>query len=254
MLGIPAYVPQKEDAATSVAEIEFFAFWRVHARSKFGSVFIYICGGLFFICLLRTRACRTKFGICKPVAQRHDQRLGCWILTDAPIGTINQPQVFWHLDRYSSRVAAESAKTDRGVVRESLGRVWVATIEKKEWRGSGDGERIADIGPISVEPGKRYSAVFMEAVMKPGMKSAIHTHSGPEAWYTESGATCPETTQGKIVGKAGSTSTVVPLGLAMELTAIGDEERRGITLILHDASKPPTTMEHDWKPKGLCQK
>lgn len=193
------------------------------------------------------------FGICKPVTERHEQRLGCWILTDVPIGVIDESQVFWHLDAYPTRATAEQANTSRGVVLESLGKIWVATIEKKDWRSPGGGRRVADIGPIPVQPGTRYSAVFMEAIMNPGMKSAIHTHSGPEAWYTESGAACLETSQGKVVGRPGSTDTIVPQGPAMELTAVGKEERRGITLILHDASKPPTAMEHTWKPKGLCQ-
>lgn len=192
------------------------------------------------------------FGICKPVTQRNGQRLGCWVLLDAPIGTINDKTVYWHLDAYPDRTAAEKAKTDRGIVVESLGKIWVATIQKKGWRAASGGKRIAEIGPIPVTPGKQYSATFMEAIMNPGTKSAIHSHSGPEAWYTESGEACLETTNGKVVGRPGDKTTIVPEGALMELMATGHEERRGITLILHDSSKPPTTMVHDWKPKGLC--
>jgi hypothetical protein len=160
--------------------------------------------------------------------------------------------VFWHLERYASLAAAEHAKTQHGVVIESLGKIWLATIERQTWHPSEPGKHIARIGPIPIEHGRDYSAMFMEAVMTPGMKSAVHTHSGPEAWYTEAGRTCLETPQGKIVGTRGSTHTVVPAGPAMQLTATGKEERRGITLILHDSSQPPTAMEHNWKPKGLC--
>ena len=46
---------------------------------------------------------------------------------------------------------------------------------------------------------------------------------------------------------------IVPMGLSMHLTAIGTEERRSIVLILHQSSQPPTTMVHDWMPKGLCK-
>ena len=34
------------------------------------------------------------------------------------------------------------------------------------------------------------------------MKSAVHRHSGPEAWYTVSGETCLETPDGTQVGRA----------------------------------------------------
>jgi hypothetical protein len=32
----------------------------------------------------------------------------------------------------------------------------------------------------------------------------------------------------------------------MHLTATGNEQRRALVLILHDSSKPSTTLVHDW--------
>jgi hypothetical protein len=40
----------------------------------------------------------------------------------------------------------------------------------------------------------------------------------------------------------------------MHLTATGTEIRRAIVLILHESSKPATTLVHHWTPKGLCKK
>jgi len=57
---------------------------------------------------------------------------------------------------------------------------------------------------------------------------------------------------GKLVGRAGGPPVIVPGGPPMLLTATGTEKRRGLTLILHETSKPPTTVIHDWTPKGLC--
>ena len=39
----------------------------------------------------------------------------------------------------------------------------------------------------------------------------------------------------------------------MHLTATGSETRHAIVLILHNSSKPATTLVHDWIPKGLCK-
>ena len=64
---------------------------------------------------------------------------------------------------------------------------------------SREGERIAEIGPLPVIAGEKYSAQYMEAILTPGMTSAIHTHAGPEAWYTVAGETCLETPEGKFV-------------------------------------------------------
>lgn len=191
------------------------------------------------------------FGICKPVSERATE-VGCWILVDQPVGRVDQAQVFWHLDVYPTRPEAEKAKSPHGTVVESLGRVWLLTIEKAGWRPALKGERIAEIGPLPVTAGESYSAVFMEAIFPPGMSSAIHNHSGPEAWYTQAGETCLETPTGKFVGRPGGPPVIVPAGPPMLLTATGTEQRRAITLILHESSKPPTTMIHDWTPKGLC--
>ena len=135
---------------------------------------------------------------------------------------------------------------------ESLGRVWLLSIEEAGWRPAG-GQRVAEIGPLPVTSGENYAAQYMEAIFTPGMVAAAHTHSGPEAWYTAAGETCLETPQGKQVGRAGGDYVIVPGGLPMHLTATGTEQRRSIVLILHVSSQPPTTMVHDWTPKGLCK-
>jgi hypothetical protein len=212
-----------------------------------------------FACLLasssvsaQSNATPLSFGVCKPVSERTTE-VGCWILVDQPVGRIEQAQVFWHLDVYPSRPEAEKAKGPRGTVVEALGKVWLLTIEKAGWRPSLSGKRIAEIGPLPISAGEKYSALFMEAISTPGMTSAIHTHSGPEAWYTQAGETCLETPSGKLLGRAGGQPVIVPGGPPMLLTTTGTGQRRALTLILHESAKLPTTVIHDWTPKGLCK-
>lgn len=189
--------------------------------------------------------------ICKPVSQRTGE-LGCWITVNAALGQLPQRPVFWHLDTYPTRAAAEAAKGPRGAVVESLGKVWLLTIDVAGWRPSG-GERVAEIGPLPVSADAKYSAQYMEAIFTPGMTAPAHRHSGPEAWYTLAGETCLETPEGKTVGRAGGSHVIVPGGPPMHLTATGTETRRALVLILHDSSQPPTTPAPDWTPKGLCK-
>jgi quercetin dioxygenase-like cupin family protein len=188
---------------------------------------------------------------CKPVSQRTGE-LGCWIIADQPVGQLTKSEIFWYLDNYPTRTAAEAAKGPSGTVVESLGKVWLLTIERKGWRALG-GDRAAEIGPLPVTAGERYSAQYMEAIFTPGMTVPAHTHSGPEAWYTLAGETCLETPQGKQIGRAGGEYVIVPGGLPMHLTATGTVQRRALVLILHDASKSPTALVHDWVPEGLCK-
>jgi quercetin dioxygenase-like cupin family protein len=188
-------------------------------------------------------------GICKPASERTGV-VGCWIVAHEPLGSLPESPVFWHLDVYPTREAAESAKAPRGTVVESLEKVWLLTIAKAGWRPA-NGERAAEIGPLEIIAGEAYSAQYMEAIFNPGMTAPAHTHSGPEAWYTLAGETCLETPRGKQVGRRGQ-YVIVPAGPPMHLTATGTEQRRSLVLILHLSSKPPTTPVHDWTPKGLC--
>jgi quercetin dioxygenase-like cupin family protein len=188
---------------------------------------------------------------CKP-ANTRTQAIGCWILADNPIGQLTTPNVFWHLDTYPTRTAAEADKGPRGTVVESFGKIWLMTIADERWK-SAHGTRVAEIGPLPVLAGEKYTAQFMEADFTPGMTAPAHVHSGPEAWYAVGGKTCLETSDGHTqVGQVGGPPVIVPMGLSMHLTAIGTEQRRSIVLILHQSSQPPTTMVHDWTPKGLC--
>jgi quercetin dioxygenase-like cupin family protein len=188
--------------------------------------------------------------ICRPVSQRTAE-IGCWITMNAGLGRLPQGGIFWHLDTYPTRAAAEAAKGARGTVVESLGKVWLFTIDVSEWRPSA-GERVAQIGPVPVNADTEYAAQYMEAIFTPGMTAPAHRHSGPEAWYTLAGETCLETPDGKMIGRAGGAHVIVPGGPPMHLTATGTETRRALVLILHDSSKPATTPAQDWTPKGLC--
>lgn len=192
-------------------------------------------------------------GVCKPASMR-DQQVGCWILADDPIGPLTKSPVFWTLDAYPTRAAAEADKGQRGTVLESLGKVWLLSIEYQKSKPS-HGTRTAEIGPLPIVAGENYSVEYMEAIFNPGMTAPEHNHSGPEAWYTQAGETCLETSDGHVqTGRAGGPPVIVPMGLSMHLTATGTEQRRSLVLILHQTSLPSTAADHNWVAKGLCKK
>ncbi len=191
-------------------------------------------------------------GICIPSTERAAREFGCFITAREDLGILsNDAPVFWHVALYPTRAAANSARTARETVVESLGNTWLFTIAPAGWQPSG-AERVIAIGPLPVSPGIGYTAQYMEAVFRPGMKSIVHRHSGPEAWYTLSGATCLETPAGTMEGRAGGQHVIVPAGPPMELTATGTDVRRALVLILHDSSQPASSAVSDWTPKGLC--
>ena len=189
---------------------------------------------------------------CVPRSTRVAMEFGCFVTANQEIGVLPKgTPIFWRIDAFPTVAAAERARPATGSVVEALGRVWLFTIGPKSSRSMG-GEHIADIGPLPITEGSRYSAQYMEAIFRPGMKSRIHRHPGPEAWLTLSGDMCLETPDGRLVGGAGDPPVVVRGGPPMELTATGNRIRRSLALVLHDASQPPSMLAPDWTPKGLC--
>src|SRR5574342_821943 len=72
--------------------------------------------------------------ICLPVSERAGRDVGCWLIVAEPLGQLPRSEVFWHLDTYPTRAAAEAAKGPRGTVVEALGKVWLFTIAGAGWR------------------------------------------------------------------------------------------------------------------------
>jgi len=85
--------------------------------------------------------------ICRPVEQRSGNAVGCWIIAHQPLGQFTQPQTFWHLDTYPTLAAAEQAKGPHGTVVKSLDKIWLLSIEGRDWRApaGGDGD-VASVG------------------------------------------------------------------------------------------------------------
>jgi quercetin dioxygenase-like cupin family protein len=188
---------------------------------------------------------------CPPVSERNGVPGPACFIAKEELGKLPEQPIYWHLDRYPTQAGAEAARGRRGVVVESFGKIWLFTIAEKPWRAPG-GEHVANVGPLPVQGKTSYTAVYLESTFAPGMTAPIHLHSGPEAFYTLTGDTCLETPDGAQVARGPGHVEIVPGGPPMFLMAIGTQRRQGLALILHDSSRPATTMVNDWKPKGLC--
>ena len=186
---------------------------------------------------------------CFPISERAGRDAGCWLLASEPLGVVSEPAVYWHLDTYETRAAAEAAWGPRGTVVEALGKIWLFTVASAGWRSSG-GVRVAEIGPLVVKSGEKYTALYAEGISNVGDVTPTHQHPGPEAWYTTAGEMCVETPAGKMVGRAGETN-IIPADTPVTILAMGTEQRRSVWLVLHESAHP-WTAPVNWTPKGLC--
>jgi quercetin dioxygenase-like cupin family protein len=176
--------------------------------------------------------------------------VGCYLAGTEQLGAAPATPLFWHLDSYATRAAAETARRGRGTVAEAHGRVWLFTIADAEWRPEG-GQRVARVGPLPLTPGRSYAAHYIEGVVPPNALTPVHRHPGPEVWYILEGTNCLETPDGVRTVGAGE-SLIVPEGPPMALTGVGTTMRRTLALVVHDAAQPWTKVASDWTPKGAC--
>ena len=203
------------------------------------------------VLLVATASAQVPGGCTTPASERTGD-IGCYLSMTKELGVLPPAPVFWHVYNFPSRFLASAGAGPLGVVVEAFDKVWLFAVAEKEWRPSG-GERVAVIGPLEVKAGRSYTARYMEAAFMPGMRTSVHRHSGPEAWYLVSGSQCLETPDGAIVAKAGD-SAVVPEGPPMVLSSVGRETRRSVLLVLHESNQPWVSPAGDWQPKGACPK
>jgi|SRR5580658_583790 quercetin dioxygenase-like cupin family protein len=187
---------------------------------------------------------------CIPAAERADRELGCFINASTVLGKLPDGPLYWYLDTYATREAAEKAKGKYSTVVESYAKIWLFTISSQNLEANG-GQRVARVGPLPLVNAGSYTALYMEATFIPGMRSAVHRHPGPEAWYVLTGEQCLETPGHRMIVRAGE-SGIVPEGAPMMLVGTGTSKRRALVLVLHDSSKPMTSFASDWKPADLC--
>lgn len=173
------------------------------------------------------------------------------LLVRKELPSLPADKVFWYIDRFTSKDAAEQASTPTGSVAEAFGSIWLFTIEKKGWRSKG-GQRAAIVGPLPIVSSSSYAAEYLRSIFNPGTTAPLHVHSGPEAFYAVRGDTCLETPDGMRTGRGPGNSLTIEAGPPMLLMAIGKVPRQGFALILHHPAKPPTTLTQAWHPEGLC--
>lgn len=190
-------------------------------------------------------------GRCEEPRTGPPDAVGCHLMGDEPVGTAPATPLFWHIDAFPTRAAAEAARRGRGTVAEAHGRVWLVAVAGADWRPEG-GSRVARVGPLPVTAGRAYTAHFFEGVAPAAARTPVHRHAGPEAWFVLEGTPCLQTPEGARVMRPGE-SFVVPEGPPMLLTGSGTAMRRTLGLVLHDAAKPwSIPAAEDWTPTGSC--
>jgi mannose-6-phosphate isomerase-like protein (cupin superfamily) len=191
-----------------------------------------------------------------PTPGKRPAGTGCAIVARKVFRALPDGPIVIRVEIFSSVTAAQASESSAGAVVEAAGKVWLVTVATQGKRSSG-GSFVTEIGPLPEIPrGNDYELQVSDAnfgpSMNPAISKAIHTHSGPEVWYVLTGAQCLETPNGVTRAKAGE-GMFVDANIPMQLNIAGDSSREAIFMIVHDASKPATTLSQ-WRAKGLCKR
>lgn len=183
--------------------------------------------------------------------------VGYLLLAKKEITRFPEGAVFWHLNKFPSRAAAEAARSKKGMVVEAEGRFWLFSFGPKGTAPK-RGELVASVGPLQMTSdtlpvAKSYEVVAYLAVMPAGTHTRVHTHPGPEAWYVLDGEQCLETPEGTIKARAAVGAMVRPT-IPMQLTNNGSSTRRALSIVIHDAAQPWMAFTKEWKPTGACDR
>lgn len=186
-------------------------------------------------------------GQCSAPAAENVGKPGCFLTAELQIEAA-PAALWWHVYEFPTvEAASEAASKHRwATTASSHGRVWVHVLGQVDARVQG-GQKRAVVGPVEVPPG-RVTARFLESVFTPGMRTRVHSHAGPEAFYVIDGAQCVETPAEKRKLQAGDT-LIVPPGPHVQAAAAG---RRNLTLVLSPAGAPWMKLESAWTPSQFC--
>ena len=172
------------------------------------------------------------------------------LLSDKPAGAGERAgDPHWHVYQYA-RAADAEAEAKRhlwAAVAHAHGRFWLYVLGGPSEPITG-GEKRAVIGPLTTPSESMLTAHFSEAIFPPGMRTRVHSHPGPEAFYVVEGEQCMDTPTDRRKIAAGGIY-VVPGGPHLQAAPHG---RRNLVLILAPRGQPFVIPGGDWKPSDFC--
>ena len=187
-------------------------------------------------------------GQCVAPAAENVGKPGCFRAAEIRIDAA-PAELWWHVREYPNVASAEAAAIGHrwAATATSHGRAWLFALGGRDERFAG-GRRRARVGPLRPPAGEVVTARFMESTFTPGMRTRVHSHGGPEAFYVVDGEQCVETPSQRRKLGAGDTF-VVPPGPHVQAAARG---RKNITLVLYPSQSAWMTLERDWTPSQYC--
>ncbi len=141
-------------------------------------------------------------------------------LMERKVTALPDGDLYWRIENFPSRVAAEGAAGPWSLVAEAAGKVWLFTLGPKGGSSPG-GERVSEVGPIARVSATQYLLRINEASGPPGSVTPVHSHPGSEAFYVLAGEQSIRGPHGTVVVEPGRRSPVTAPGWRCRSRAAG---------------------------------
>lgn len=142
-------------------------------------------------------------GACTKPASEHVGQPGCYLSGTLTIAA-PPAALFWHIVPAANEAAARAGAREFrwSFVTQAHGRWWLYVLsERAEEPTLAPGHAV--VGPVRIPARTPVTAHFMESLFPPGMRTRVHSHSGPEVFHVIDGEQCTATPAGEHRIRAG---------------------------------------------------
>jgi hypothetical protein len=158
-------------------------------------------------------------------------------LVERKVADLPAGELFWRIETYSSREAAQSAAGTWSLVAEAAGKVWLFTLGAAGGSSPG-GTKVSEVGPIARVDASQYLLRINEASGPPGSITPVHSHPGSEAFFVLAGEQSIRGAHGTMVVKAGAPEPGHGAAMAMQVSSSGSNDLQSLVMFVVDATQP----------------
>ena len=158
-------------------------------------------------------------------------------LAERKVAELPSGELFWRIENYPSREAAQSASGAWSLVAEAAGKVWLFTLGAAGGSSPG-GTKVSEVGPIVRVVAPQYLLRINEASGPPGSVTPVHSHPGSEAFYVLAGEQSVRGPHGTQVVKANTPAAGHGAAMAMQVSSSGSADLQSLVMFVVDATQP----------------
>ena len=177
------------------------------------------------------------FGLMVSASMPADNKFVVEPVVEKKVNELPSGPLYWRLENFPTLSEAQGAAGPTSLAAEVADKVWLFTLGPKDGSSVG-GTRVVEIGPVPPVSAGEYLLRVNRAGGAPGVKTSVHTHPGPEAFYVLAGKLGQRTPHGVTYTEAGMTMVGHGADTPMEVFNAGTTDLDELAIFVVDANRP----------------